>query len=387
VGVDAERFEDIEVDGVEGWLGELTDSLRNKTYQPQALRRVQIPKPNGKLRPLSIPTIRDRTAMMAATLILAPIFEADLPAEQHGYREERSALSAVQETRDLLVTGRTEVIDADLTDYFGSIPHAPLMKSVARRIVDRQVLHLLKMWLEAPVDETDDQGRTQRTTRSKDTQRGIPQGSPISPLLSNLYMRRLVLGWKRRGYERQFDARMVTYADDLVICCRNGAPEALQGLRQIAEEIGLTINEEKTRVCRLPEGRFDFLGYSFERCYSARTGRSYLGPRPSKKSIRRMVEAITTQTERRTTCLDAVTIVQQINRQLRGWANYFRLGPVSKSYRAINAHTVKRLRRWLCKKHKISGKGCTRFPNRYLHETLGLVHLPSLTRNLPWAKA
>jgi group II intron reverse transcriptase/maturase len=258
--VDAERFEDIEAYGVERWLGELTDSLRNKTYQPQALRRAQIPKPNGKLRPLSIPTIRDRTAMMAATLILAPIFEADLPAEQHGYREERSALSAVQERRDLLVTGRTEVIDADLTDYFGSIPHAPLMKSVARRIADRHVLHLIKMWLEAPVEESDDQGRTQRTTRSKDTHRGIPQGSPISPLLSNLYMRRLVLGWKHRGYERRFDARRVTYADDLGICCRNGAPEALQGLRQIAGEIGLTINEDKTRVCQLPEGRFDFAG-------------------------------------------------------------------------------------------------------------------------------
>ena len=193
-GVDGERFEDIEVYGVERWLGELADTLRKKTYRPQALRRVYVPKPNGKLRPLSIPTIRDRTAMMAATLILAPIFEADLPMEQHGYRPERSALSAVQETRDLLVTGRTQVVDADLTDYFGSIPHAQLMTSVARRVVDRQILHLLKMWLEAPVDETDDQGRTRRTTRNKDSKRGIPQGSPISPLLSNLYMRRLRAG-------------------------------------------------------------------------------------------------------------------------------------------------------------------------------------------------
>jgi RNA-directed DNA polymerase len=177
-GVDGERFEDIETYGVERWLGELADTLRKKTYRPQALRRVYVPKPNGKLRPLSIPTIRDRTAMMATTLILAPIFEADLPREQHGYRPERSALSAVQETRDLLVTGRTQVVDADLTDYFGSIPHAQLMTSVARRVVDRQILHLLKMWLEAPVDETDDQGRTRRTTRNKDSKRGIPQGSP-----------------------------------------------------------------------------------------------------------------------------------------------------------------------------------------------------------------
>jgi group II intron reverse transcriptase/maturase len=386
-GVDAERFEDIEAYGLERWLGELTDTLRQKTYRPQALRRVYVPKPNGKLRPLSIPTIRDRTAMMAATLILAPIFEADLPPEQHGYRPEHSALSAVQETRDLLVTGRTQVVDADLTDYFGSIPHAQLMKSVARRVVDRHVLHLLKMWLEAPVDETDDQGRTRRTTRNKDRKRGIPQGSPISPLLSNLYMRRLVLGWKRRGYESRFDARIVTYADDLVICCRYRAQEALIALRQIASEIGLTLNEEKTRVCRLPEGRFDFLGYSFERCYSERTGRSYLGSRPSKKSIRRVVQGINAQTERKTMCLDAAIVVERLNRQLRGWANYFCLGPVSKSYRAVNAHAMQRLRRWLCDKHKISGNGKSRFPEKYLHETLGLVYLPALTRNLPWAKA
>jgi RNA-directed DNA polymerase len=386
-GVDGERFEDIEAYGVERWLGELTDTLRKKTYQPQALRRVYIPKPNGKLRPLSIPTIRDRTAMMAATLILAPIFEADLPAEQHGYRPERSALSAVQETHDLLVTGRTQIVDADLTDYFGSIPHAQLMNSVARRVVDRHVLHLLKMWREAPVDETDDQGRTRRTTRNKDTKRGIPQGSPISPLLSNLYMRRLVLGWKGRGYESRFDARIVTYADDLVICCRHQVQEALAALRQIAGQIGLTVNEDKTRICRMPEGRFEFLGYSFERCYSERTGRSYLGTRPSKKSIRRLIATISAQTDKRTTCLDAVTVVQRLNRQLRGWANYFCLGPVSKSYRAVNAHTIQRLRRWLCHKHKISGNGKSRFPDQYLHEELGLVYLPALTRNLPWARA
>jgi len=258
---------------------------------------------------------------------------------------------------------------------------------VARRVVDRQVLHLLKMWLEAPVDETDDQGRTRRTTRNKDSKRGIPQGSPISPLLSNLYMRRLVLGWDRLGYARRFDARIVSYADDLVICCRHQADEALAALRQLASRIGLTVNEDKTHVCRLPEGRFTFLGYSFERCYSEKTGRVYLGTRPSKKSIQRMVESISVQTERKTLCLDAETVVARLNRKLVGWANYFCLGPVSKSYRAVDAHTTRRLRRWLCHKHKISGNGKTRFPQQYLHETLGLVHLPTLTRNLPWARA
>lgn len=233
------------------------------------------------------------------------------------------------------------------------------------------------MWLEAPLDETDDQGRTRRTTGSKDTKRRIPQGSPISPLLSNLYMRRLVLGWKQKGYESRFDARIVTYADDLVIRCLHQAQEALAALRQIAGQIGLKVNEDKTRVCRMPEGRFEFLGYSFERCYSERMGRSYLGTRPSKKSIQRLIAMISAQTEKRMPCLDAVTVVQRLNRQLRGWANYFCLGPVSKSYRAANAHTIQRLRRWLCDKHKISGNGKTRFPDQYLHEELGLVYLPA----------
>lgn len=386
-GVDGERFEDIKAYGVNRWLGELAEALRKKTYRPQAVKRVYIPKPNGKLRPLSIPVIRDRVVMSATTSVLAPIFEADLPAEQHGYRPGRSALSAVKEVHSLLSTGHTRVVDADLSDYFGSIPHAELMKSVTRRVVDRNVLHLIKMWLDAPVEETDDRGRTTRTTRSKDSGRGIPQGSPISPLLSNLYMRRLVLGWKRLGFERRYGARIVTYADDLVICCRHRAKEALVALRQLTRRLKLTVNEEKTHVCRLPEGHFDFLGYTFERCYSEKTGRAYLGTRPSKKSIQRMVAAISAQTERRDTGLKAEIVVERLNRMLTGWANYFCLGPVSKSYRVLDVHAATRLRRWLCKKHKVESMGTKRFPYEYLHEVLGLVRLPCRTRSLPWAHA
>jgi group II intron reverse transcriptase/maturase len=185
-GVDGERFEDIEASGRDPWLGELTEELRKKTYRPQAVRRVWIPKPDGTRRPLGIPTVRDRVVQTAVVLVLEPIFEADLPPEQYAYRRGRSALDAVQAVHGLLSTGHTEVVDADLKAYFDEIPHAELMKSVARRVSDRHLLHLIKMWLEAPVEEIDDRGRKHRTTRNKDRGRGCPQGAPISPPLANL---------------------------------------------------------------------------------------------------------------------------------------------------------------------------------------------------------
>src|SRR5215510_5440234 len=292
-GVDGQTFADIEAYGVQRWLGELALALRQETYRPDPIRRVYIAKANGKLRPLGISTLRDRVCMTAAMLVLEPIFEADLPPEQYGYRPGRNAQQAVVEVDALLHRGHPEVVDADLADYFGSIPHADLLKSVARRIVDRRVLHLIKTWLVSPVEETDDRGRKTRTTEAKDKRRGIPQGSPISPLLANLYMRRCVLGWKKLGLERSLGSRIVTYADDLVILCRKGkAEEALQRLREIMEKLKLTVNEEKTRICRVPEGEFDFLGHTFGRMYSAKTGKAYLGYRPSKKSIKHMVENV-----------------------------------------------------------------------------------------------
>jgi len=292
-GVDGQNFADVEAYGVRRWLGELALALREESYRPDPIRRVFIPKANGKLRPLGISTVRDRVCMTAAMLVLEPIFEADLPPEQYAYRPGRNAQQAVIEVEGLLFRGHPEVVDADLADYFGSIPHAELLKSVARRIVDRRVLHLIKMWLECPVEETDDRGRKTRTTEARDKRRGIPQGSPISPLLANLYMRRFVLGWKKLGLEHSLGTRIVNYADDLVILCRKStADEALQRLREIMGRLKLTVNEEKTRICKVPEGEFDFLGYTFGRMYSARTGKARLGQRPSKKSIRHMVEKV-----------------------------------------------------------------------------------------------
>src|SRR4030088_655942 len=292
-GVDGQNFADVEAYGVRRWLGELALALREETYRPDPIRRVFIPKANGKLRPLGISTVRDRVCMTAAMLVLEPIFEADLPPEQYAYRPGRNAQQAVDEVGALLYRGHPEVVDADLADYFGSIPHSDLQKSVARRIVDRRVLHLIKMWLECAVEETDDRGRKTRTTEARDNRRGIPQGSPISPLLANLYMRRFVLGWKMLGLEKRLRSRIVTYADDLVILCRRGkAEEALQRMREIMSRLKLTVNEEKTRICKVPESEFDFLGYTFGRMYKRTTGQVYVGVRPSKKSIRRMVEKI-----------------------------------------------------------------------------------------------
>ena len=268
-GVDGQDFADIEAYGVERWLAELALALRQETYRPEPIRRVFIPKANGKLRPLGISTVRDRVCMTAAMLVLEPIFEADLPPEIYAYRAGRNAQQAAVEVEELLFRGHPEVVDADLADYFGSIPHPDLLKSVARRIVDRRVLHLIKMWLDCPVEETDQRGRKTRTTEARDQRRGIPQGSPLSPLLANLYMRRFVLGWKKLGLERSLGTRLVIYADDLVILCRRGNAEAaLRHLREIMGKLKLTVNEDKTRICAVPEGKFDFLGFTFGRMYS-----------------------------------------------------------------------------------------------------------------------
>jgi group II intron reverse transcriptase/maturase len=386
-GVDGQRFEDIEEYGEGRWLRELADRLRTKTYEPEAVKRVWIPKPNSrKLRPLGVPTITDRVVQTAALLVLEPIFEADLAPEQYAYRHDRGAHDAIRAVHSLLNTGHTRVIDADLSGYFDSIPHAELLQSVARRLVDRHILRLMKAWLVAPVTEYDDKGRPTRSRANRDSKRGTPQGAPISPLLSNLYMRRFVEGWRRLGCERRWSAHIVNYADDFVICCKRGAPEAMAAMRRIMERLKLTVNEDKTHLCEVPRERFDFLGYTFGRCYSRKDGHAYIGTRPSKKSVKRMVASISEVTDRRTGMLDAEEIVGRLNRKLTGWANYFCLGPVSPAYHTLDTHVRERLRRWLCKKHKDASTGYSRFPDQLLYEKLGLVRLAPRTHDLPWAK-
>lgn len=386
-GVDGQTFEDIEAAGVTSWVGELAQRLRSKRYHPQAVRRVFIPKPDGTLRPLGIPTVTDRVVQTAAMLVLEGIFEADLQPEQFAYRPGRNAQGAVVRVMELLATGHREVVDADLSGYFDGIPHAELMRCVARRVADGSLLHLIKMWLDAPVEETGDDGVRRRTTRNRDAGRGTPQGAPISPLLSNLYMRRFVLGWKQLGFAQRFRAEIVNYADDFVICCRGSADAAMAAMRAMMGRLKLTVNERKTHVCKLPGESFSFLGYTFGRLFSPRTGRDYLSPQPMRKKVQSVCRSVSEMTGRRWTLMAIGDRVVRLNELLAGWANYFSLGTVSKAYRAIDQHVARRLRQWLCDKFGVSGRGLKRFSDDYLFRELGVVRLAGRRGNFPWVQA
>jgi RNA-directed DNA polymerase len=385
-GVDAQTFDDIEEYGRERWLGDLAQELKDETYKPSAVRRVWIAKEDGKQRPLGIPTIRDRVVQMAAVLILEPILDQDMQPEQHAYRTDHDAHQALREVQGWLDRGYTEVVDADLSGYFDSIPHHELMKCVARRVSDGRLLHLIKMWLEAPVEETDEQGRKARTTRNKDDGRGTPQGGVASPLLANLYMRRFVLGWKVSGHQERLQARIVNYADDFVICCKPGkAEEAMAVMRRMMEKLKLTVNEKKTRRCSLPEETFTFLGFTFGPQVSWKTGRAYVAPAPAKKKLLKVCDRLQEETRGSTTWRDIGEQVTRLNRILVGWCNYFRLGYVTGAWKVLQEHACRRLRWWLRRKRGEKG-GHQGYPDLQLYEKYGLRNLIPSVRRLPlWA--
>ena len=386
-GVDGVNFEDVEQKiGIDKFLSELAQDLKDKTYHPSPVRRVMIPKADGSLRPLGIPTIRDRVAQMAVKLVIEPIFEADFCPNSYGFRPKKSAHDAVDEIADALHQGYINVIDADLSKYFDSIPHAKLLAVVAERIVDGAILHIIKLWLKAPVIGEDEDGTRRNVGGGKANSRGTPQGGVISPLLANCYLHILDRIWARHRLRWKLKARIVRYADDFVVLCGGKVDEPLAAIRQVLDRLDLTLNEVKTQIVDARQESFNFLGFAIRVSKGLKTGKSYPHVCPSAKSLAKIKDRIKQLTGRERTPVPLEDIVKSVNDALRGWTGYFHYGNSSGAMDKVKTHAEERLRKHLMKRHQVKDRkiGEGRFPSQRLYTEYGLY---KVTAKAAWKTA
>ena len=371
-GADGITFEDVESYGVEKFFGEIIEELENKTYEPQPVLRVYIPKTNGKTRPLGIPVIKDRVVQMSVKLVIEPIFEADFEDSSYGFRPRRSAGDAVREIKERLREGKTEVFDADLSSYFDTIPHKELLRLIGMRISDKNVLHLIKMWLKAPVIEEGKRGG------GKKNKIGTPQGGVISPLLANIYLHMLDKAVNREnGFFYKYGITIIRYADDWVLMAKRIPREALDYLNRLLKKLKLRLNEDKSKIVKAEEESFDFLGHtiSFSDDLFGRKHKKYWNIEPSKKSQKKVREKIGNYLKSNGHKA-AEKVANELNAITRGWINYFTIRGVTypnKAKRDLRYYLFNKLTRYYKRKSQRRSKLCNRGAFKELVNRYGLI--------------